>query len=235
MAEISTPHASLPVPDYCEPLVAWRTWQRESSTQDLPRLVSSFNMIWEPYQRFEAKHRSLAYEFFPHQQPELCQSSPCDAWNPHHHYGCGIYGVKTREQLKGWLNASFYLYTETVIGQVYLWGNIIEHERGYRAQYAYPKCIVYTEKNATMLTKIYGIPYEEDLSWTSVIESNESLPSLYSYLSQYLPSRQLSLQERPGFYRKSPNSSQYSSLTEVSKRRAEKQRRRKLFAQELQK
>lgn len=47
---------------------------------------------------------------------------------------CGIYGYKS-EKLA--INAD-HLSKGIVLGRVALWGNVIEHKFGYRAQYAYP-------------------------------------------------------------------------------------------------
>lgn len=50
---------------------------------------------------------------------------------------CGIYALRTLEETQ----AYFKTWDEDlplVVGQVLLWGNVIEHTGGYRAQLAYP-------------------------------------------------------------------------------------------------
>jgi hypothetical protein len=48
-----------------------------------------------------------------------------------------------------------------VIGTVNIWGKVIEHETGYRAQYIYPKeLIARTPTVAALLEKTYGVPCE---------------------------------------------------------------------------
>ena len=50
--------------------------------------------------------------------------------------GCGFYALKTLQYLEAWLE---HRKPNIVIGEVYLWGKIIDCLYGYRAQYAYPK------------------------------------------------------------------------------------------------
>jgi hypothetical protein len=45
----------------------------------------------------------------------------------------GVYAMKTREHLDGQEYGR-----DCLVGQVALWGKVIEHERGYRAAFAYP-------------------------------------------------------------------------------------------------
>jgi hypothetical protein len=47
---------------------------------------------------------------------------------------CGIYAAKTLHHLR---SAGFERYG--ICGEVFLWGKVVEHERGWRAQLAYPK------------------------------------------------------------------------------------------------
>ena len=50
--------------------------------------------------------------------------------------GCGFYAFKTPPYLEAWLE---HRKPNIVIGEVYLWGKIVDCQYGYRAQYAYPK------------------------------------------------------------------------------------------------
>lgn len=47
---------------------------------------------------------------------------------------CGIYARKDREGLRKAMHR-----TSLVYGEVSLWGSMVEHQYGWRAQYAYPK------------------------------------------------------------------------------------------------
>jgi hypothetical protein len=50
---------------------------------------------------------------------------------------CGIYAAKDLAQLRRSGYAEYGVH-----GEVYLWGAVVEHRLGWRAQYAYPKSIV---------------------------------------------------------------------------------------------
>jgi hypothetical protein len=51
--------------------------------------------------------------------------------------GCGVYAARTIEHLHQCGYKKFGIH-----GEVYLWGTVVEHERGWRAQFAYPKSLV---------------------------------------------------------------------------------------------
>src|SRR6266481_1046762 len=53
---------------------------------------------------------------------------------PHSTCSCGVYATKNIEHLR---QSGYERYG--IHGEVYLWGTVIEHERGWRAQFAYPK------------------------------------------------------------------------------------------------
>lgn len=57
---------------------------------------------------------------------------------------CGLYAMKTVEALAKTLH-----YGPQIIGRVALWGEIIEHDDGYRAEYAYPQVLFYDDKAFT--------------------------------------------------------------------------------------
>ena len=64
-------------------------------------------------------------------QVAACSRVPhADEVAPHWSCTCGLYAAKDSTCSVG-----------TVIGSVRLWGKYVEHETGWRAQYAYPKCL----------------------------------------------------------------------------------------------
>ena len=48
---------------------------------------------------------------------------------------CGVYAYKSIKPISEYLSVS----KGSLYGSVYLWGRVIEHEDGYRAEFAYPK------------------------------------------------------------------------------------------------
>ena len=105
------------VPDYVAPIVAYRAWVLRPSG-----LMSLNGEFWRPKQRLEASCKRSPYR---HEPPD----SACS---------CGIYAWKSVDQLQ----RLGYASDGGVCGEVYLWGTVIEHELGWRAQYAYPKSFV---------------------------------------------------------------------------------------------
>lgn len=49
---------------------------------------------------------------------------------------CGVYAAKNREHLR-----QFGYEGRGIHGEVYLWGTVVEHKLGWRAQFAYPKSL----------------------------------------------------------------------------------------------
>jgi hypothetical protein len=73
---------------------------------------------------------------------------------------CGIYAYKNAVQLD-------HSDKPYAAGEVYLWGRIIEHETGYRAEFAYPKRLTIVDggaqasRIADALSLAYGVPCDE--------------------------------------------------------------------------
>jgi hypothetical protein len=55
---------------------------------------------------------------------------------PHSNCTCGIYAAKNIEHLR-----QFGYEGRGIHGEVYLWGTVVEHRLGWRAQFAYPKSL----------------------------------------------------------------------------------------------
>jgi hypothetical protein len=82
-------------------------------------------------------------------------------------HACGIHAFKERAEADAfpatWEARRFAhagLGNEYVIGQVSLWGRVVEYERGFRAELAYPYALLLSENQkhfATRLAARYGI------------------------------------------------------------------------------
>ena len=108
------------VPDYISPIVGHRVWR-----WDAIGLKSLNNKRWLPRQPLAAKcGAGTAHD--AHEPPHL----DCT---------CGVYASKNLEHLR-----KIGLDRHGVIGEVNLWGKLVEHEQGFRAQFAYPKSLVLT-------------------------------------------------------------------------------------------
>lgn len=112
-ARLETPSVRL-----AEPLHAWRTWtlvgSRDASEVRLAPIAGD-GRPWPPRQPAIAsctRHRS-------HAGPEL----DCT---------CGLHAVSSPDDLRRARDPA-------VLGTVALWGRVVEHERGFRASFAYPQ------------------------------------------------------------------------------------------------
>jgi len=98
-----------------EPVRAWRIWRVDDGALASP----IYGDRWEPGAAFVADCRE-------HERP----TGEC---------GCGIYAVTTRERALEWAEwARSALPFRVVLGRVSLWGRVLPHTLGYRAERAYP-------------------------------------------------------------------------------------------------
>lgn len=114
------------VPDSITPVIGWRTWRLDSEG----RLRSwGSDDLWKPGEplRARCRRRRSGHALRRCTCPqETAPARRCD---------CGIYAAQSIEQ------ARKYLGGNGVIGRVALWGTVIEHEDGHRAEYAYPAAL----------------------------------------------------------------------------------------------
>ena len=101
-----------------EPIVAWRAWALTGTPRRhdlLLRPVAGRSRPWRPLEPAEAacKHARL------HGAPNVDCS-------------CGLHGTHDADILRR-------TRMPAVLGRVALWGRVIEHELGYRAQFGYPQ------------------------------------------------------------------------------------------------
>jgi len=131
------------VPDYVSPVVAYRAWLMG------PRGLMSLNgEFWHPNQKLQA----------------LCRRSVNRHTPPHGGCSCGIYAAKSFDQLRG------IGYAELgVRGEVYLWGTVVEHKLGWRAQFAYPKTLVVGPENLLFGRLVQRDPCPEELESLNIL------------------------------------------------------------------
>jgi hypothetical protein len=123
-----------PIPDYAEPVEAWRVW-RVSMHGGRVVLQSLFaGVVWEPGVPLVASctggHRSLLAPW---------RKKPNDHPAPELDCRCGIYGVQSIAAARSYLETPPLLCRDDrVIGRVALWGDVVEGPAGWRASHAYP-------------------------------------------------------------------------------------------------
>lgn len=140
----------LVVPDYTDVMIGWRAWHVEERPGFAPQLLSMNSTRWEPREVMEAV--CARHENDPkHGVPTLsCR--------------CGLYSAKSREHL---LSMPYHYYDPdegiVVIGEVNLWGRIVEGTQGWRAQYGYPRKLFLPFEGWRLfdpLSEAYGVPVE---------------------------------------------------------------------------
>jgi hypothetical protein len=113
------------IPDYISPIIGYRVW-----TWGTTGLKSLCGERWHPNQSLAARCRASAVVGTIASRVEGHDSH--DA--PQVNCTCGIYAVKTLDHFR---SAGYERFG--ICGEVFLWGKVVEHELGYRAQLAYPK------------------------------------------------------------------------------------------------
>lgn len=103
-------------------------------------------------------------------------NAPCDQEMNNHH--CGIYAYKQLFEVGEQFGMSERDFRYKVFGEVALWGKVVVHRLGYRAQYAYPlRLFCNGNISALKAAEAYGIPLvpmvQEKgtaMSWDDVVE-----------------------------------------------------------------
>ncbi len=116
------------VPDYISPIIGYRVWKWEKTG-----LKSLCGERWKPSQLLAARCRASVVAGPIAGRAEAVH----DAHEPPQtNCTCGVYAVKTLHHFR---SAGYERYG--IHGEVYLWGTVVEHELGWRAQFAYPKTL----------------------------------------------------------------------------------------------
>jgi len=113
------------IPDYISPVVAHRVWRWDDTG-----LKSLNGEPWLPDRPVEARCRVA-----PAARHVSVVNRPAEV--PDRSCTCGLYAAKNLEHLRQLGYASY-----GVCGEVYLWGIVVEHRLGWRAQFAYPKNLI---------------------------------------------------------------------------------------------
>jgi hypothetical protein len=117
-----------------EPLMGWRAWWLDD--EGMLRSLNDTDFVWPREKRAEA-----GCERFAHRAPPVEKCT------------CGIYAVNTRQNLA----EDFPTYQEGMVtGIVYGWGRYVRGEKGFRCQYAYPRCF-YLNGMTSIVHAVHGL------------------------------------------------------------------------------
>ncbi len=181
------------IPDYCEALTAYRCWNVHPNGL----MVGQAHIEpWQPYAAFVGRC-GMALE--AHVKD--------GAWVPVPAMGCdcGIHALKESAAAEQRLideivtnRDSFMVFSSPygyvqprgrVWGAVKLWGRVVEHEIGYRAEFAYPSMLFCQDaKLAATVSALYGVPCEvKSLTIPAREESTSFTVSGYWYAAPQYP------------------------------------------------
>lgn len=107
-----------------KPLSSWRTWKVVDDGEPLRLKSISYGEYWPAMEPIKAK--CVGGNDGDHE---------CPSW----HHRCGVYSVKELEHVSRWATSRHPGSTQiTVIGEIEMWGRVLEYTDGYRSEYAYP-------------------------------------------------------------------------------------------------
>lgn len=116
-------------PGLISPILGYRVW-----TWDDTGLKSFCGERWHPGQAFAARCKASTVVGSITGRTEVANEIH-DA--PKVNCTCGFYAAKTFAHFRNWGYERYGIH-----GEVYLWGKVVEHDLGYRAQFAYPRYFV---------------------------------------------------------------------------------------------
>jgi hypothetical protein len=115
------------IPDYISPVIGYRVWRWNATG-----LNSLNGEPWLPGRRLAAGCRAAARRTIVGGAEAVHGAHD----PPHSDCTCGVYAAKNLEHLR-----QFGYEGRGIHGEVYLWGTVVEHKLGWRAQFAYPKSL----------------------------------------------------------------------------------------------
>ena len=133
-----------------EVITGWRAWsiekyaRRGDVTEDRLRALGVAH-TWEPYEA----------------RPSICITKGYHE-SPWPDCMCGYWAFKDRDHVVDALYNNYGGEKGKVIGQIALWGRVLECEHGYRGEYGYPLTLQFidvTDQVAQDVANRYGVPY----------------------------------------------------------------------------
>lgn len=133
-----------------EVITGWRAWkivdfERRGGLSEKRLQALGTPPVWEPYK----ENVAICMTDGKHEAP----------WPTCH---CGFWAFKSREHVEESLFHTYGGESGKAIGQIALWGRVLECVNGFRGEYSYPQTLqfVNVEKNiAKEVAECYGVPY----------------------------------------------------------------------------
>lgn len=141
-------------PDSIEPVVGWRLWLVVDDGGFRWLESPLYPVRWSPQRALVAhclpERRSRVLAPGPRIVPP--HTAPCERC------GCGVYAAAAPDALLPYVGSGREGAAARVLGRVLLWGKVVECERGWRAERAYPERLYVNEPTAAEGLGDYGVP-----------------------------------------------------------------------------
>jgi hypothetical protein len=111
-----------------EPVLGWRAWRLGRTDEGLRIVPTTPRSAWEPRVAIHATCSGAHTREYMVYNPELAATHR----SPEPGCTCGIHAIKDPARLARSGRSA------AVVGRVAMWGRVIEHTKGYRAEFAYP-------------------------------------------------------------------------------------------------
>lgn len=140
----------LPLSFSSEVILGWRAWQltdyeRRGGVSEKRIQAVGMKPTWEPYEPNVAICTSQGN----HEAPwRSCR--------------CGFWAFKNRTDVEASIHEEYRGLQGKVVGQIAMWGRVLECKRGWRAEFAYPQSFEFIqvpEDIAADVAQRYGVPY----------------------------------------------------------------------------
>lgn len=120
-------------PDFVEPLIGWRAWHVIDTPDGLRLHSVGRDVAWEPGAPHTATCRRRRAWWRRRDRIDLHGA-------PHADCSCGVWAVPDAATALTAIDicGRSWKPIHRIVGRVSLWGRVVEYERGWRAQYAYP-------------------------------------------------------------------------------------------------
>lgn len=152
---IEAPYKLEPGPVLDQPIIAYRTWMITRDSKSIRSLMDTSDYPWPHMKRYEAQCSELLSIRTQHSYK----------LTPFENCSCGIYAFNSIESLINQRRQTGGIHV--IFGKVSLWGKVIPHKFGYRAEFAYPYCFYrfwpfdYSKPKFDLLAASYGVDLEE--------------------------------------------------------------------------
>lgn len=143
-------------PDFSECMIGWRAWKLQVGAS-----VVTVGGVYAVSPQVRLGSVTYSGDW----GSRVAMEAAC----PHRHVppdpacSCGIYSAKTCKHLQSMNYHQYFTDAYVVIGEVWLWGKVIEGTQGWRSQFAYPKRILLpfeAWRYRKALVDAYGVPVE---------------------------------------------------------------------------